>query len=68
MLGQRKEVDMEGSASVVVTNVADDDGGSCLLFATIIVPKDDDKLPKKVNRVIKDVIIIMCVERPIAEA
>ena len=50
--------------SVVVTNVADDeeavDDETCVFATSTVVPKDDDKLPKKANRVMRDVIIIMC--------
>ena len=54
----------DGSVVVAVTNVADDeadDDGVCVFATSTVVPtKDDDKLPKKANRVMRDVIIILC--------
>ena len=46
-----------------MTNVADDeavDDEVCVFATSTVVPRDDDRLPRKANRVIKDVIIILC--------
>ena len=52
------------SASAAVANADGDDGGSDVpiisrMLAILTVPKEEDRLPKKDNRVISDAIIII---------
>lgn len=54
--------------SVVVPNVADDEAvvdcvGACVFATSTVVPKDDDRLPRKATRVMRDVNIMMCLRR-----
>lgn len=55
-------VGSDDDSVVVVTNVADDEAVDdvCVFAISTVVPKDEDKLPRKATRVMRDVIIILC--------
>lgn len=54
-------VDESVGLLLVVTNVADDEASAddvCVFATSTVVPKDDERLPRKATRVMRDVIIM----------